>query len=324
MPDVNNTKITVDRVIQEYGEHYIDNGQNMQHLHMLPFEKYGTTEVGTIEETDQTVIRHANIRVGEVLQPFQAEFTNKGSLVALPVWIALHHVKIDTSFIPHELKGSWMDFLALNQIDPLQMPFTAWVAEVYLIKQAKADMEMKAIYKGVRKDPEEGVPGLAVDAQDGIEKHILDLEKRGDIEFIITGSWPTSPSELVTKVEDFVKSIPELYRYDMELVINASRTFRDKFKQGMRDKYNVNYQQTEQLLRLMDFENVTVAGRGSMMGKNRIWATPKSNFRTYTKGFSNANVFDVQKEDRKVKFLTDWWTGCGFIQPELIFTNELN
>lgn len=324
MPLVNNTDITIDELIAQFGDHYIDNGQNMDNLHMLPFESFGTAEAGYMESTDQTVIREANVRVGEVLQPYQHDFVSKGAMVILPVEIKLHHVMITTGIMPKQVSGQWVDFLVKNGIDPLEFPLIRFIIEKYLIPQAQEDLEMNAIYKGQRKEAEDGVAGLAIDSMQGIEQALVTMEAAEKIDFINTGAWNGTASTFVTQIEDFVKSIPEKYRYNESLELNLNRTNRDKFKQGMRDKYNINYNQTNNLLQLMDFENITVAGRASMMGKNRIWATPKSNLGTFVKGFENAKAFDLQKFDRQVKFLTDWWIGTGFIQPEMVFANELS
>ena len=323
MPDLNKAEISVDEVIEAYGEHYINEGQNMDNLHMLPFETYGTQSAGTVVETDQTVLREANVEVQEILQQYQDDFTSKGGLAVKPVMIPLFNAKIDIAFIPHKLIKSWLGFLTNNDKTPENYPFIAWVVEQYLLKQNDEDLEMKAIYKGKFAEPVAGVAGSADKVMDGIETLLNTLINGGDMAAFEMGDLDSlSPTAFVTAIEDnFVKQIPEKYRFNTELELSLNRTYLSKFRQGMRDKYNVNYQQTEQLTRLMDFENVSVEGRASMMGKKRIWTTPKYNLLLPVKGFSNKNGFDVQKQDRKVKFLTDFWLGAGFVQPKLIWSS---
>lgn len=323
MPDLNKIEIGADEVVEAWGDYYLDHGQNMNNLHMLPFEESDTQTSGTILPTEETVIREANVEFQEVLQQYQDDFTNKGGVDFLPVNIFLQRLKIDTGVIPQKLVGTWLGFLTDSGNDPLTYPFVKWLPEKYLLKQAKEDFELKSVYSGVYEAPVEGTAGSASKVIDGIEvlqnrfvnNNLLDPIETGDLAAV-------SASAMVTAIENFIKSIPEKYRYNYLMELNLSRTFRDKFKQGMRDKYNVNYQQTDQLLRVMDFENVTIVGRASMAGKKRIWCTPKFNALFPVKGFSNKNGFDVQKQDRKVKFLTDWWQGVGFIQPEILFMNS--
>lgn len=322
MPEINVMNITIDEVIEAYGEHYVNEGQNMSNLHMLPFEEFGTQSAGTLVETDQTVLREANVRVEEVLQPYQVAVTSKGGVSFLPVNIPLYPVKVDVSVEPRKLVKSWLGFLTSNGRTPEDYPFVPWLVNDYIIRQAKEDMELKAVYKGIYQAPADGEAGPASNTMDGIEKHLKDLIAAGKVEEVVTGAIPSSAADFVTQVENFIRSIPERYRYNYAMELNMSRTLRDKFKQGMRDKYNVNYQQTEQLLRVMDFENVTVVGRASMMGKNRYWMTTKENLLFPVKGFSNSNGFDLQKRGRVLDMITDWWMGVGFVQPELIFTSN--
>lgn len=320
MPD-----ITIDpqEVIDAFGSHYINEGQNMDNLHLLPFETFGTKEAFTSVETDQTVLREANVEVQEILQQYQDDFTPKGGVKFVPVMIPLYQMKIDVRFNPSKLAATWLGFLTTNKTDRSEWPFVKWLIEVYLMKQHDEDLENKAVYNGVYADPTQGTKGDADKVMDGINKTFADLITSGDLEVATMGVIPTAPKDFVTQIEDFIRfEVPEKYRYNFAMELNMSRQNRDKFKQGMRDKYNVNYQQTEQLLRVMDFENVSIAGRASMAAKNRYWMTPKFNALFATKGFSNKNAFQLEKQDRYVKIWTDWWSGLGFINSKLIFLND--
>lgn len=323
MPDANKITIDIDEVIDAWGDQYVNHGQNMENLHMLPFEQSDTQTAGTIVETDQTVLREANVETEEVLQQYQDDFTSKGGVTILPVNIYLQNMKIDVGVIPHKLIKAWTGFLTNSSNLPETYPFIDWLVKNYLIGRSREDFELKSVYTGVHEAPVEGVAGQAAKVIDGIEVLQNRSVAAGDIEVLETGDLSAlSAKDMVTAIEDqFIKEVPEKFRYNYSMELNMSRTLRDKFKQGMRDKYNVQYLQTEQLLRAMDFENVTVVGRASMVGKKRIWMTPKFNLLFPVKGFSNKNVFDVQKVDRKIKFLTDWWQGVGYVQPQLMFMN---
>ena len=322
--DLRDMSVSLDELIAQFGDYYLDSGQNMSNLKKLPFELFGTADAGTLWPTNDTVVRNAKVRNGKILQPYQNDFTGKGELKSLPVAIFLHHVKIDTAIIPNDFVGTWAQFLADNKIlDPMQRPLIAWLIENYLIPQSREDLEMDGIYKGQRKEPEAGVAGDSTEIMDGIEMALntMDADPNLDFDYITMGALPPVPKDFVTYVENFVKAIPERYRY-LEMTLNMSRTNRDIFKQGMRDKYNVYYDQATNMLSLMNFQNINVQGRASMMNVNKIWCTTKDNLLVPTKGFSNSSVFDLQKFDRSVKFLSDWHIGCGFLQPEKIFATE--
>ncbi len=319
MPD---TVIDAQEVVDAFGEYYIDEGQNMENLHMLPFEPFGTQEAGTIVETDQTVLRESNVTVQSLLQQYQDEFTPKGGVAFLPVFIPLFQMKVDQKFNPTKLQSTWVGFLTSNKLDRTEWPFIRWFIEKYIYGQVDEDLELKAIYSGVFEEPEPGVAGVPEKVMNGLEFIMDELETAGDIEPIVTGATPVSASDFVTQIENFVKAVPEKLRYNYVQELNMSRTLRDKFKQGMRDKYNVNYQQTDQLLRLMDYENITVVGRASMATKSRYWMTPKFNLLFPTKGFTNKKAVEIEKVDRFVKIWSDWWMGAGFVQGQLVFKND--
>jgi len=161
MADLNKIELDIDDVVDAWGEYYLNSGQNMDNLHMLPFEQYDTQVAGTIIETDQTVLREANVEVQEILQQYQDEFTSKGGVSFAPVNIFLQNIKIDVGVIPHKLIKAWTGFLTNSGNDPETYPFIAWLVEQYLLKQGKEDFELKAVYKGVYEAPVEGTAGEA-------------------------------------------------------------------------------------------------------------------------------------------------------------------
>src|ERR1035437_10801556 len=85
--DPNTIDISIDEIIASFGAFYINEGQNRERLHMLPFEPFGTQSAGTLIPTDQTVLREANVDVQEILQQYQDDFTSKGGVDFKPVTI---------------------------------------------------------------------------------------------------------------------------------------------------------------------------------------------------------------------------------------------
>lgn len=322
MPDLKpKTIITADQIVADFGAFYQDGGQGENNLHMLPFESFETKDAFTIVETDDTILRESNVEVTEILQQYQDDFTPKGEMTFEPVQIPLYKTKIDLELNPHKIQASWLGFLAANKTDVTEWPLIRYMMEVYIMKQHDADLEEKAIYKGVYAAPEPGVPGEASKVMNGIEVLVNTLITAGKVTPITVGALSATPETFVGQVESFVKSIPEKYR-NMGMELNMNRTLRNRFKEGMRVKYNMQYNQINNRLEVADQENITIVGRPSMMGKTRIWCTPKYNALFGVKGFANKNSFEVEKAKREVAIYTEWWMGAGFIQPKLIFTSD--
>lgn len=316
------TELTVEQIVQDFGDYYLDAGQNQTNLHMLPFEQFETKEAFTMVPTNDTILRESNVEVTEILQQYQDDFTPKGEMTFDPVQIPLFKMKIDQEFNPHKLQRTWIAFLTSNKTDVATWPFIRWFIEVYLMKQNMEDMEMKAIYTGIYEAPQEGVPGEAAKVMNGIEKLFADFIAAGTLTESVVGAIATDDDDFVTQVETFIQGIPERYRY-MVMDLNMSRTLRDKYKRGVRIKYKTNYDPSDiKNYKVADYENITIKGRPSMQGKSRFWCTPTYNALFGVKGFENANAFQVEKSKRKVAIFTEWWAGAGFIQPKLIFTSD--
>lgn len=317
------TEVNIDQILADWGEYYINEQQNMNNLHLLPFEPFDTMNSFTIVPTNNTLLRESLVEFDDVLQQYQEEFTPMGGVTFKPREIPLYQVKIDQKVRPGKLQRSWLAFLSDNKATVENWPLIRFLAEQYLIGKSKENMEMKAIYNGVFEAPEEGQPGNPSKTMNGINKIFTDFIDAGDLGVTISGAVPTDPALFVTYCENLVKNIPELHRY-RPMNMNMNRTLRDRFKEGMTAKYNTYYLQTTQPLTLKNYENITVVGLPSMMGKNRIWLTPKINAIMGVKGFENSSVFEMQKDTRFLKMWTDWFMGIGFINPELLFINDQN
>lgn len=324
MPDnQNKTVVNIDQIIADFGDYYIDQGQNMDNIHNMPMEEFETMSAFNVTPTNNTLVRESLTEYDDVLQQFQEEFTPLGGVTFKPREIRLYQVKIDQRISPGKLQQSWLAFLGTNKATVEEWPLIRYLVQEYLIGKMKENLEMAAIYNGVFEEPEEGQPGAPAKVMDGINKQFQDFIDAGDLGPVFTGAIPTDPVDFVTYCESLIKGIPEKYRYKPQ-EMNMNRTLRDRYKEGVNKKYNGYYQQQQNKFSMLNFENITVTGRPSMMGKNRIWISPKVNNPMFVKGFENSQVFDMQKDTRHLKMWTDWWMGIGFITPELIFMNDQN
>ncbi len=317
------TTINIADIITSFGSYYLDGGQNQQDLLMRPFEKFGTREVFNLRQTNDTILRLSDVEVSEILQGYQDAFTPKGGVVFKPVAIPLTQVKIDQEFNPNSLVSSWLGFLTNNKIDRSTYPFIKWFIEDYLLKQVDKDLEMKAIYNGKKVTPTPGTAGAAIEAMDGIKFQINTGIDDGDITPIATGALPADPADFVTMIEEvFADAIPEVY-WQEGMTINMSMKNLKLYRRGRKKKYNMYYAQAADL-DTVDDTNLKVAGRFSMQGSDKIWATTSRNYVMGVKGFSNKNMFELEHVKRKVAVYSDWWIGIGYLLADEIFTNDLD
>lgn len=316
------TIISASQVVADFGAFYIDAGQNENNIHSRLMEDFSSLDSFTlIDNGEDTVLRAANTAYSEVLQGFQKTFTPKGSLTFMPKSIYLRNVKVDESFYPDDLKNMWLSFLTSNNLDRTTWPFVRFFVEQYVLKQIKADLELKAVYKGVYVAPTAGTANNAVDTVDGVKLLINNAITATTIAPIVTGTPSTDPVTWATQVETFCAGVPELY-WDKLMDLNMSRVLALRYRQGRKLKYNMYYGQEADLSKVANFENVSVEGLGSMSGANKIWMTPAINAVAGFKGGSNQNIVEIEKVDRQVKLYTDFWLGFGFIDDGLVFTND--
>jgi hypothetical protein len=314
------TTIDIQDIIDEYGSYYLDAGQNQNDLLMRPFEKFGTRDAFFLRPTTETILRLSDVEVEEILQGYQDDFTAKGSATFRPVVINLTQVKIDNEFNPNKLVNSWLGFLTNEKVDRSQYPFIKWFIEDYLLKQVDKDLETKCIYKGTKVTPTPGTAGAAINAMDGVKKQINAGITAGDITPIVTGAAAIDPVDFCDQVEEFASAIPELY-WDEKIVFNFSKTLHKRYRAGRQKKYNLMYAQVGDL-DLIEDTAMSVMGRTSMSGSEKIWGTMPTNYVMGVKGFSNASAFEIEKVKRKVAVYSDWWMGIGYLLADQVFTND--
>lgn len=305
----------------DFGAYYQKNGQNAARIFSMLRANTATSDMFTPVVTDDTIWRAGKATMTRVLQPFQKAFTPIDPLTIKPAEIRMFKLKVDDSQFPDDLEATWLGFLAGKQVTRKDWPFSKWYLEEHLIPQAKEDEELLEIFHGVYDEPTPGVAGAAGTSMDGINKVILDFISAGRMTPITTGAFSSTPETFVGQIEAFADQINTKYwGVKMQLAMNETRT--RQFFRGYQAKYgkDTNYKDGKGEV---PFTNLTVAGLPSMAGSDGIFCTPKPNAIKLLKKTENMNNFAIENVDRQVKMYSDWWTGIGFIIPEIVFINDL-
>ena len=313
--------MNISDVIVEFGAYYQNGGQNASRIVKQMTVKSVTESLFQTRVTDETEYRAAEGRIGELLQPFQNEFTPKGTIEFLAVAIKAYKSKIDTQEYPDDLEASWLGFLTGEDIDRKEWPFVRWYVEEFLIPKIKEDIETKAIYGGVYAAPTPGTPGTAASSMNGVKKIINDHITDGRIEPILTGTLSTDPVTFLEQVEEFCDAIDDRYA-GKKMVLAMSEKNAKKYARGYKKAYGqvVNY--TDDKRMTVDDTNIQIIGLPSMVGSDKLWCTPPENAIRLIKKSQNMNNIKIQPDVRLLKFFTDFSIGVGFTIPELIFTND--
>jgi hypothetical protein len=308
-------------IVSEFGAYYINQGQNASRLVKLLYEKSETEKAFTTVITDETKWRGSEAVVSRLLQPFQKQWTPTGAASFKPIDIDAFKLKLDFEDYPDELEATWLGFLADANLDRKEWPFVRWLVETHILPRMNQDYELNEIFLGVYGAPTPGTPGAAGTAMNGI-KHIRNsFIDAGRITPILTGPLETDPMDFVDQIEEFVDDINTRY-WNQPMELNVSQQLERRYLRGYERKYgrNLDY---KGMGTKVEGTNITLVGRPSHNGSDIIWATPAGNAVRLVKKSQNMNQVRIENVDRKVKLYTDFWTGIGFLIPEIVFTNDV-
>jgi hypothetical protein len=316
-----NTIIATD-VITEWKALYRAQGQSVKDIMLKLMQRSVTEKYFPVRLTNNTILEKVSAEFARVLQRFQKGFTPIGSTTFKPLKIELYKIKIDLQETPDDLEESWLGFLAGEGVDRKQWPFIKWYLMNALI-QAEKDLELNEIYFGV---PGAITPGTATAAGTtlkGIKKQINDLNTAGTADIKVLGAPTDDPVEFVEYVEEMTKMTDRLLRNEIDFwFMNEDR--HDLFRDGMREKYNINYNQVdESKITKLRNDNIRVVGLPSMHGSDKIWGTPEWNRQAGFKRTTNAGGFQLESVDRTVKAFTDYFKGFGFWIPQYLVSNDV-
>lgn len=325
--------MTIQDIKTEFGNYYINQGQNASRLIQLLYRPSVTEQLFRSVITDDTVWRMAKTLFSRLLQPFQTGWTPQGNLTATPISIQQFPMKVDVQETPDSLEATWLGFLADSSLDRKTWPFVRWMIEAHLIPQIQEEYELTEIYAGVRVEPTAGTPGAAGTAMNGIRKLINDFVAAGRTTPIALGAVPTDPLAFLNYVEAFCDAFSKRY-YNVPMYVAMNETLAQRFARGKQAKYGVAFNMAGMATTAPDANNFlgsaikveytkhSVVGLPSMGASNKLWATPLDNTVRLSKKSQNMGIFQLETIDRLVKLFTDFYKGIGFYLPEAIFTTD--
>lgn len=315
--------IVITDILTEWGAFYRAGGQGVKDLLTKLRQRSVTAQYFPTRVTENTIMEKSVADFARVLQRFQKGWTPIGTTTFTPTKIPLYKLKIDLQETPDDLEESWLGFLADGNLDRRQWPFIRWYLENALIK-ADEDLELNEIYKGVVGTITPGTATAAGASLQGIKAQLNAHHAAGNLGTVTMGAVPTTDAEdFVDYVEDFINNIPRLLRRELDFLF-VNEDLHDLFRDGMRAKYNTNYEQVaDSRITKLRNDNINLVGLPSMDGSTRIWTTPKFNRQGGFKKPKNERIFEVEKVDREVKAYTDYYKGYGFWIPQYVYSNDV-
>ncbi|MBL8002851.1 MAG: hypothetical protein JNL05_12920 [Flavobacteriales bacterium] len=309
-------------LVAEYGAEYKNDPKARERLRSKLYNNNSAWDnFFTRIPTDATQEDWGFTEHDEVLQPYQEDWTPKGTLTAMPNPIKLFWAKADIEKVPDQLTKTWMGFLRESgYTNPLDYSFVRWYLENHLIPRMHQDRYLAWGYLGSYTAPTAGTAGAASTTGDGLRKIIRGHVTAGNITPWVGGTFPTTAAGMVDYIERMVKALPEQYRM-MPMDIAMRQTNLDLYDEGFRVKYNT-YFMAEKELTVRNYPNIKLVGFGNMGTSNLVFASQKSNRLLLQKGSVKKELVRLETALRKVYAFTDFHEGFGFDNPTEVFTND--
>ncbi len=329
----------LDEIIAEFGNRFTDEGQGFAQIQTEIFEVGGLEDHFNMIPEDNDEFKSSYATADKVLQAFSIPFTQKGKTTFKPVKQRLGEFKIDTAMTPDKFRKTWYGFLSQHAKDPDRSGWGVleFLLRGLLIPKANNEFKMDVAYWGwqyegfdetpvvngttfVRELTDENAPTPANASMDGIRTQIARWAAADRTISITVGAWSATPETFCTQIETFVfdPSVNHI-RSSIDKLFMSEALYR-RYRAGRRIKYNMNYAQVEEL-DLVEDTMIRVVGVTDMTGSDNVWMTPAVNRIKPTRG-TKSKMFDVQKLDRKVKYLGDWSYVLTFEVPEHIIHSE--
>ena len=307
-------------IIQEFGDYYLDSGQNLSRLKEALRQPSATLEkFGTRLFTRDTVYQMANPIFKQLIQPFRKKFEPRGGVDFNPNEIRLRRIKVDDSIDPHDVEDNWLGFMAGDTSSKVEdYPVVKWYLEHYIAKQVQEDKELNAVYKG-KYDENGNSPS---DCMDGLKEQLLAGASHAKYPInIISGIGAFADVSIFDQLEAYDEAISEKYT-SVPLVHFVPQKWVRLFQKAKRANGFYFIASPAEIDATIDFTNHIVVGLPSMNGTNDIFSTVKENLVHVVKRKTDydAAKIDLQKVGRSVNMLADWWEGIGFGCNQLVWT----
>lgn len=308
--------INISEIVSEFQKFVGNNENDIRRLILQPTEsnKYMTR----IMQEDSFKAGKAVIE--DLVQGFQKGWTAKGEATFTPREIVHRRHKIDLEFYPDEIVGSWLGFLASENVDRTVWPITRYIVEKLIMEKVAENRELKLYGIGNYASVSEGVAQATGLSMDGFCTQLEDAKVAGTSAFNFITLNELTTTSIFDEVESFVDQIDAVYQ-GKPMNIFMSQSWMRAYLRRRRDLHggDANFDQFNNVK--VDGTNMTLVGLPSMAGKDIIFTTPKENFIWLTKMNDGASDIKIETAQREIFVFADWHENVGFGIEEAVFAS---
>lgn len=291
----------VDKVVSMLGAYHRKNYNKIVQKYQESFELSSVFPVLSMVQ-DELVVTESIMN--EIMQPYQSQFTAKGTLKFTPEILKTRYAKADVTLDPLVFRATHLaDFLRQAPSEEHELVRLAY--QEYM-KRAAYDTAL-AVIKGKYKAPSSGTAGAAVDVCDGYLEFLSKAITDTKLTPVKTGN--ITEENIIDQVEAIYQSIPE-DRRSGDLRCYMSRALHRMYFRAIRDRFgtNTDYRGWDGYV---DGTEIPVVALPFMGVSNRIVFTFNGNFRSIQLQPGDLFKFEAQKRQRLIDFMMDWSVGFG-------------
>lgn len=319
------SQVTLGQIQEDLTNHMVVERKELMKLIKQPVEaeKYMSSVPGV---TDKYKSYTGN--VGQVLQPYQAQWTPTGGEAIDPMIASVFMIKIDKQFDNLEqMMQTYAGWLTDEGLTMEEYPIAKWII-AELMEKAQEEIELNcATAQYVAPTP--GTPGPTNTMFDGF----LTVMQREitNSSIITTPSGSFTPADIYDNFSYFIKQLPShivrrLIRQGQPFFMsetNATHLWEDyRDLNGQKLDYSRAVQEDGTIEILIGTYRVKVKGLAAMDGSNRFFGLEKSNFRRLYDKIVIPNQFRMGYLKRQLFIEGLFKRGYAFERGEEVWCND--
>lgn len=229
-------------------------------------------------------------------------------------------MKVDITFVPTQITALWKSHLGKmaaaagqKRDTPYDIPFEQMLI-AGIIKAAKNDVRLKALFKGVYDTT--GTKKTPQDTVDGFNKIITDCVTSGEIPNKNIVEIPAITEQNAVDVLRMVADlIPGEFAATDLVMLNKSTNLRSYNRDYQVRFGSLPYNKEFKRTVLDDYDNLELRSEVSMADTNDIYITTKNNLMWLVNSYGGADKFIVEKEKRNLNLMMDFECAPALAMP---------
>lgn len=227
----------------------------------------------------------------------------KGAYKFEPEVLTMYDVMFAHKFTQlKELEKNWIGYLNREGSSTMKWSFIEYIL-VETAKKLKNEQEIRRI-RGVRKNPTVNVPGVSLQASNGLLKFIKNQIAAFKIKPFAVGEW--TPSNIAAYVKNCTKLIPEVLRDSGKIVLYMSTDALSDYHTNLETLYGLNQDYKADIMYVKEYPSVRIIALPNMGSSKRMIWTVEGNIALFEDQSGEMMNFSIEQQDWSVKVWSNW------------------